>query len=296
LDTAKTVVAALEGLGLLLIILLGVALDHALNTAPKEKRLHPIQRRLASRFVVFPITVYLCYISGFSWHLWYIVALSVYAFFIFVDLVVYIFYLIAAIFICTYKSVSEWRKKQEWWHKPQIFVEISEFMKEQEWWHKPQIFMKKQGWRHKPQIFVEISEFMKKRGWWYQPEDLDKTPAEATSGNFLQPFVKWSVVISMLAIVVFWGVFTAGKEQALNQTDFLVPSTNPNSVVLRVYGDNLICAPFHDKSVEPSFFVLKLDDEPRPHLELRNVGPLTSTGIVPEGNSTSQDSDNTTGR
>lgn len=119
------------------------------------------------------------------------------------------------------------------------------------------------------------------------PQDLSR--------DFLQKrFGKWAFLVPLLALVVFGGTWLASTMQAENQKDFLVPSTSPNSVVLRVYGDNLICAPFNNKTVEVSFFVLKLDDEPRPLLELKRVGPLTPANVVPGGNSTIQYSGNVT--
>ena len=85
----------------------------------------------------------------------------------------------------------------------------------------------------------------------------------------------------LIVITVALGLYLShesGQATAMSQKDFFVPSTNQNSVVLRIYGDNLICAPFDrgNKTVERSFFVLKVDDDPRPVLTLEKVGPLTS--------------------
>jgi len=76
--------------------------------------------------------------------------------------------------------------------------------------------------------------------------------------------------------LALWGLFAVcllawvgGSTDVLFQREYLIPSTNPNSVVLRIYGDNIICAPLTDDSIiERSFFVLKLD-EPNLTLHLR---------------------------
>lgn len=66
-----------------------------------------------------------------------------------------------------------------------------------------------------------------------------------------------------------------GRVQAQAQSQFLVTNTNPEMVVLRKYGDNLICATFDrtTKEVYPNFSII---DAKRPDLmlSLENVGPL----------------------
>ncbi len=67
-----------------------------------------------------------------------------------------------------------------------------------------------------------------------------------------------------------------GMGVANNQREFLLVDLQPECVVLRVYGDKLICAPLlrDKKVVEKRFFVLKLGGEPRQQLRIENVGPL----------------------
>jgi hypothetical protein len=89
------------------------------------------------------------------------------------------------------------------------------------------------------------------------------------------------VSLGILLVLFLGAMFFVGYNMAQRQTDFLVPSTHQDSVVLRIYGDNLICAPFDikTKEVEKTFFIIKLDDEPRPQLCLVRLGPLTSPKI-----------------
>lgn len=70
-----------------------------------------------------------------------------------------------------------------------------------------------------------------------------------------------------------------GRRNAMTQTVFLIPSTYPQSVVLRVYGDTLVCAPFdqQNRTVESSFFFIRLGDASEVRLTPRKVGPLRPT-------------------
>lgn len=90
-------------------------------------------------------------------------------------------------------------------------------------------------------------------------------------------------IISLgIVVLLFLSVmYLVGHNTATTQTDFLVPSTNEDLVVLRIYGDNLICAPYdmETREVYRTFTVIKLDDEPRPQLYLVRLGPLTSPEI-----------------
>lgn len=89
------------------------------------------------------------------------------------------------------------------------------------------------------------------------------------------------VFLGILIALFLSTMFFVGYNTAMRQTDFLVPSTHEDLVVLRIYGDNLICAPFDIKTreVDKTFLVIKLDDEPRPQLRLVRLGPLTSPKI-----------------
>jgi len=89
---------------------------------------------------------------------------------------------------------------------------------------------------------------------------------------------------STIGIVLFVSLllllsYFSGEDTATRQEYFLVPSTNENSVVLRIYGDELICTQLDNQSNKPNgnLFILKLDDEPRPILSSRKVGPLVNS-------------------
>ena len=80
-----------------------------------------------------------------------------------------------------------------------------------------------------------------------------------------------SLVIALLVI------YMAGQSAAMRQSSYLVTSTFPEMIVLRIYGDNIICAPFdrEAREVEPSFIVLRIGEDPELMLYSESVGPLS---------------------
>lgn len=96
---------------------------------------------------------------------------------------------------------------------------------------------------------------------------------------FGRRFGTWVLNVAMVMIMAILLSYTAGKGQANRQKEFLVLASSPETVVLRVYGDDLVCAQFDraTKEVQPNFFVIKrvtVSSDPRIQLNLEEVGPL----------------------
>jgi len=85
-----------------------------------------------------------------------------------------------------------------------------------------------------------------------------------------------TIGISVFLLALLLLSYLNGEDAATRQEYFLVPSTHKDAVVLRVYGDRLICTHLDERSNAPDgrLFVLRLDDEPRPVLSLQRVGTL----------------------
>jgi hypothetical protein len=86
----------------------------------------------------------------------------------------------------------------------------------------------------------------------------------------------WLVQIVVWTFVWASGWFAIGERAAKNQTEFLVTEDAAPAVVLRMYGDQFICAQF-DRSTKicsQKFTILKSSEEHR-KFELQQVGPLT---------------------
>jgi hypothetical protein len=83
-------------------------------------------------------------------------------------------------------------------------------------------------------------------------------------------------LIYFLALVLFV-TYYAGQADAFRERTFLVTESVPESVVLRIYGDEMICAPFDrsTRTVEPRFTLLRLSANSIPSLRREQIGPLT---------------------
>jgi hypothetical protein len=85
-----------------------------------------------------------------------------------------------------------------------------------------------------------------------------------------------SLIIFLVFILGISIAENVGKSSATNQKDFLVTNTTPEMVVLRVYGDNFICAPFNRATgkTETKFTLLKSSGDANLDLNLETIGPL----------------------
>jgi hypothetical protein len=109
-------------------------------------------------------------------------------------------------------------------------------------------------------------------------EQDDVSIKKPTSLDWLAKIIgRGGVVIVLVIILMLWISYWGGKGEAKNQQNYYFPSTYPNAVVLRIYGDKLICAPrvIGALQIEREYFIIKTDDKPSPHLIYEKVGHLS---------------------
>jgi hypothetical protein len=95
--------------------------------------------------------------------------------------------------------------------------------------------------------------------------------------DFFRRYLTLKVVVAFtLVCFIFLAAYFSGIGDARSQTEFLVPSKYPGVVVLRAYGDNLVCANFNKdtKEVTSRVFILRADADPELILVLSDIGPL----------------------
>lgn len=88
---------------------------------------------------------------------------------------------------------------------------------------------------------------------------------------------RYNVIMIIFTLLVLYTVASLdGKRTAIKQEEFLIPSTYPQSVVLKVYGDSLICSNFNreNRTLDGELFFIKLGRDPQLKLSLQTVGPL----------------------
>ena len=103
----------------------------------------------------------------------------------------------------------------------------------------------------------------------------DTAEAESTGG--LMCYIEYSARLIIIWLVIALVVsYNAGQVTALRIRTFLVPSTIPDTVVLRIYGDKLVCAPLDRESsrLKGGFTVLKLGENSKVVLRPENLGPV----------------------
>ncbi|HUT32950.1 MAG TPA: hypothetical protein VNE39_05695 [Planctomycetota bacterium] len=107
--------------------------------------------------------------------------------------------------------------------------------------------------------------------------------AEATPGGPPTLFDRLRRHIGQSALnVIVAGILTlnlcrgAGEASAMQQENFLVVNTSPETVVLRVYGGTLICAEFDraEKRVKKHFILLQAASQLERTFQLESVGPF----------------------
>jgi hypothetical protein len=171
-------------------------------------------------------------------------------------------------------------------HLPRILVAICFFV------IYPILMFGFSGWRIwiLPLVFFSLMAFMtlilplwghKKAGNISQRYDAMMEAERNSKPDLTDKFAaRFGTVASfMVAILIGLMIFTywSGRAEAVNQRNFLVVNSVPEMVVLRIYGDNMICAPFNreTKEVQKSFIIIKAAEDPKLTFNLEEVGPLT---------------------
>lgn len=84
----------------------------------------------------------------------------------------------------------------------------------------------------------------------------------------------YRIVFTMLFFLLL--INMAGNSKAMKKENFLTTSTVPELVILRIYGDNLICAEFNKKAktVKNNFIIKSIKANSNLTLKLEKIGPL----------------------
>ncbi len=112
----------------------------------------------------------------------------------------------------------------------------------------------------------------------YNNKLAEQARIEATGvlGDLARRFRGPYLLIYYLTIALYITYF-AGQSIAYRQREFLVTTTPPELVVLRVYGNRIIAAPFDSTTseVKPEFTIMNLDEPDTLVLKLVSLGPLS---------------------
>jgi hypothetical protein len=94
--------------------------------------------------------------------------------------------------------------------------------------------------------------------------------------DFLSKHFSTILVIAVSLMILFSIAGMEGERVATTKEDFLIPSSHPQSIILKTYRDYLICAELNinTRSIKPGFFFIKLGDDPNLKLISHKLGPL----------------------
>ena len=92
-----------------------------------------------------------------------------------------------------------------------------------------------------------------------------ETPIDGRIGQIVNSkYFRYTIFGVCLLVIIIYCSALAGRSAAFNKQIFYVPSSNPDSVVLKIYGDNIICGQLeHDPGKDglgPTIFVLPLNN------------------------------------
>jgi hypothetical protein len=136
-------------------------------------------------------------------------------------------------------------------------------------------------------LFISFKEFVfplisqrEKKSYKEKLEAQEEKDVEVRSKSLLSSAIEFIGRKYILAFGILLMMFlissTVGESEALRKTNFIVARISPEAVVLRIYGDKLICAPFYreTKETEKSFFILNKADISKISFRIEKIGPL----------------------
>jgi hypothetical protein len=115
------------------------------------------------------------------------------------------------------------------------------------------------------------------KSWIKRLEIYDKSQANDTVAHLYMRQELGTLLIGMMWVwIVAQIAYTMGGAIAENQRRFFVRSTTPETVILCIYGDYQVTAPFDrsKKTVQKKISVVKITDTPIIPIQSEDIGPL----------------------
>jgi len=109
------------------------------------------------------------------------------------------------------------------------------------------------------------------------------TKQKSSASEFPNYF--YNIMLGFVMISLLFGcVYLVGRYEAGTKKEFYIPSSNQTSLVLKIYEDNIICAPFTESEegivIARRYFVIKMSESP--NVELINVKFEGEIGVLTE--------------
>lgn len=107
-------------------------------------------------------------------------------------------------------------------------------------------------------------------------EEQHKSQASPEVPTFIRKHLSTILLVIVVFLLFLILAHFEGTKSALDKEHFLVPSAYPQSVVLKVYDDTMICSPIdrETKQVSEIFFFIEVGSDSSLKFTMEKVGPL----------------------
>jgi hypothetical protein len=116
-----------------------------------------------------------------------------------------------------------------------------------------------------------------RKGYWERARiwhQTGPTPRQPTmSARFEKKYGPIPTFILLITFLIYLNAYAWGSASALDREDYLTVAQT-KEVVLNIYGENAVLAPYNGDTFSNTFRIVSLQDSPDIKLELRRIGPL----------------------
>ncbi len=136
---------------------------------------------------------------------------------------------------------------------------------------------------YKPTLVFFIGGYITSQILFYKPIIKSETPSNTVTSKSSRSIFEKIPYLGLpgffMVLVLLSGFYMAkyaGQMEAIHQKQYLVVNGNLESVVLRIYGDKIVCAPLdiNTGKFKKEFTILKLNDKSEVKMSLMDIGPL----------------------
>jgi hypothetical protein len=113
---------------------------------------------------------------------------------------------------------------------------------------------------------------------WHQMGPAPRQPP--MSARFEKKYGQKPIFIFLLIFLIYISAYAWGSASALDRKDYLTVAQT-KEVVLNIYGENAVLAPFNGDTFSNTFRIVNLHDSPDIKWELRRIGPIRPDEVPP---------------
>jgi hypothetical protein len=113
---------------------------------------------------------------------------------------------------------------------------------------------------------------------WHSHGPAPRQPS--LSDRFRRIYGSQPLLVLVLVLMIYLNAYAFGSASALDRKEYLTVAQT-KEVVLNIYGENAVMAPYNGDAFSNTFRIVNLHDSPDIKLELRRIGPLRPDKVQP---------------